>query len=124
MKMPKKIKKKVLAALRSGEYDQLEGALTDGKGSFCCLGVMQHVLSDGKVECYGRSGDYCKMPSLKWYQKHGIEIGTLYSGVDDPHQDRLVEMNDSMGWRGGKQYHKYSFAKIADWIEKNIKTTD
>lgn len=38
--MNPEIKAKWLAALRSGEYKQGRGYLQNGKGEFCCLGVL------------------------------------------------------------------------------------
>ena len=37
------------AALRSGEYQKGVGRLQDDKGNYCCLGVLQMILS-GEVE--------------------------------------------------------------------------
>ena len=71
MKMKAQLKKKWIKALVSGEYGQLRGKLTDGKGSFCCHGVLQHVASGGKCEVYENDGfgkdDFRAMPTGEWF---------------------------------------------------------
>ena len=59
MLMKAEDKAKWLAALRSGKYNQCDGALTK-QGGFCCLGVMEKVLGTGEVE-----EDY-GLPSPQW----------------------------------------------------------
>lgn len=116
MKMPKAMKEKWLAALRSGKYKQGKGALydpvTDG---YCCLGVLEHVC-DGKVEMYTSAVNLhnkaMAMPTKEWYEANGI------TGLEDKQYDsygtttewRLAHMNDS----------DKSFAEIADFIEKEV----
>ena len=72
IKMPAKLKKKWLKALRSGEYGQAEGVLYDGKGNFCCLGVLEHVAMRGEVEI-DEEGQFIDMPSKKFLKYAGIK---------------------------------------------------
>lgn len=131
----KTIKRKWLAALRSGKYTQGRGLLfrpkragmTSGYG-YCCLGVLQHVL-DGGVECWMDNPPYdggpsaMSVPSLEWYKHHGI--GETLAGKEggqysyDYHersalQAALVGMNDGLTDSGPKD-----FKEIADYIEEN-----
>jgi len=41
--MKKEHAEKWVNALRSGEYRQCKGKLSDGKGSYCCLGVLGKI---------------------------------------------------------------------------------
>lgn len=125
MKMPKKLKAKWLKALRSGEYGQCGGTLTDGKGNFCCLGVLQHVASGGSCEVGdAKDSDFLSMPSQDWYAKNGIIH-------DDKHhiESQLICMND-----GSVDFDEIannthvrgtdakSFKQIAKYIEQNVET--
>lgn len=114
MKMPALMKKKWLAALRSGEYNQGKGALYDPiTEGYCCLGVLEHVC-DGNVEMYtgGPKAKAMAMPTEEWYEANGV------AGLEDKQHDvfgtttewHLAHMNDQ-----GK-----SFAEIADFIEKEV----
>jgi hypothetical protein len=105
MKMPKKLRDKWVKALRSGEYGQTKGILTNGKGGFCCLGVLQHVASGGSCEAYDDlAGEFMGSPTSKWYSDNGI---SEYSGD----VSALITMNDK---------RRSKFTTIANWIEKNI----
>lgn len=115
----KRHRKKLVAALRSGEYRQTTEVLTDGKG-YCCLGVAceisglggwvdspmapeQWAYLVGKAARPGGSNwSSAKLPELvrKYYGFAGR--GASYGAFS-----RLIEKND-----GG-----VSFKKIADIIE-------
>ncbi len=50
-KMNKKVKKKWTTALRSGQYDQIQGTLcaetvSSGRTGFCCLGVLCNIHAE------------------------------------------------------------------------------
>lgn len=126
MKLPKKIKRKWLRALRSGTYKQAKGTLYRPESAgFCCLGVLQHCVSGGSVEVEeGSDDDFRESPSFEWYKQQGIEVGASGRTVDDAHETALMKMNDGgFDWQGKKIGPK-RFKRIADWIEKNIETTD
>src|SRR4249919_4235800 len=111
MKMPSAKKERWLKALRSGGYDQANGTLYDpATQSFCCLGVMQHCLSRGKVEVDSKySASFEGLPTSKWCKRQGIELEHMDIEYPiDPLMDKLIAMND-----GGR-----SFAEIANVIEK------
>lgn len=111
MRMPKRLKNRWLKALRSGEYGQLKGRLTDGKGRFCCLGVLEHVASGGSCEAV--KDDFVMMPSAEFYDKYGIK-----SGVAATHS--LMNQNDGKfsDMKGRRISRK--FPAIANWIERNV----
>lgn len=105
------IKKRWLAALRSGQYKQTREVLTNGKG-FCCLGVLCNLhaiehgkewrqTADGVVYLNMAEPDEVSVRVLKWA---GLPLMTpqLPDGRD------LGEINDS----------GTNFRRIADLIEK------
>lgn len=114
MKMPKKLKARWIKALRSGEYGQTKGTLTDGKGNFCCLGVLQHVHSGGYCDTsVVNERVFASLPRRAWWAKAGIVLQP-----HDPDFRQLITMND------GVLDLQKSFKQIANWIERNIETTD
>lgn len=102
-----------LAALRSGQYEQCQGALGRG-GRYCCLGVLceEFIKHEGAVLELG-----CDQAGDKTYDLcTGTPPETVRKWVglrDDegciPGDGSLVDRNDS-----GK-----SFSEIADVIESN-----
>lgn len=113
MKMPAKLKAKWLKALRSGEYGQTKNALCDGKGNFCCLGVLEHVAMNGAVEYIDDEyKDYLDFPSKEFWQYTGItgavgrKVGKKWGFAQG-----LADLNDN----------GISFTKLADIIEKQVK---
>ena len=117
----KAIKRKWLAALRSGNYSQTTGCLFRDKEEaaekgkphgYCCLGVLQHVLNGGVQTT--DSGLVNGRPTDEWYLQEGIDSKFIYdedglSGIEDA----LVNMNDGSGGCGKK-----NFLEIADYIEE------
>ena len=114
MKMPELMKKKWLAALRSGEYDQGQGRLcTVDNTAYCCLGVLQMVC-DKDVQRWSDSGESMGMPTPEWWESHGVKDTAVSTrGTTLPHQ--LSAMND-----GDSENEPDDFLEIADYIEKNV----
>lgn len=111
--MPRGLRKKWLAALRSGKYKQGQGCLynPDDK-SFCCLGVLNHIALKGNVEVvehepdddyYLEKGDFLELPSREFCTTFNIDM-------PDHMQESLVTMNDD---------GRCSFVEIADYIEEH-----
>jgi hypothetical protein len=72
--MSAEIKEKWLSALRSGEYQQGRKALCDGNGGYCCLGVLQMVVS-GKCEREAlHPGNYERVPTMAWLDANNIKF--------------------------------------------------
>jgi hypothetical protein len=89
------LKRKWIAALRSGDYKQTCGELYNKSAqAHCCLGVLYHCATG----------------------KNDLVRGTLAPitlkrvGLLSEHQDFLADKNDG-GW---------GFKRIANWIEKNL----
>jgi hypothetical protein len=76
--MPKELKDKWIAALRSGEYTQSTGCMQTPEGH-CVLGVLQ-MVADGKVQtdtC--DQGDmFAFLPTVNWLKEHNISF--IYNG--------------------------------------------
>jgi len=116
-KMKKAVKKRWIAALRSGKYRQGKAYLCKtykGRSKFCCLGVLAHEELDGEWQELGEVGEGNTAWNL--YYKGDEALGLLPKealievGLSDIDQDELSGMNE----RGR------SFKEIADWIEENL----
>lgn len=103
-----------VSALRSGEYEQGEGALSRD-GEYCCLGVLCEVAVDNGLALdvehtgdeihYDGNGAFLPDRVVQWAgmnNKFGI-FGVGFKRID------LTDMNDN----------GQSFEKIADVIEKH-----
>lgn len=99
--------RKWIAALRSGEYKQGRGWLRPEKDEFCCLGVLLDLgdntkrTEDGWITSFGKVGCVSHLPAPVCY--------ALSLSVED--RLKLISLNDAK---------KYSFNKIADYIETEI----
>lgn len=106
--MNKQIKKKWIAALRSGQYDQGRGALctvTEEGAKYCGLGVLYEVVNgeDAWVVTNG----------LLKIRGGGRRASSMYLGPKGCLKNKatlLASMNDT-----GK-----TFDKLATWIEENL----
>ena len=123
--MNPEIKAKWLAALRSGEYQQGQNWLKNGKGGFCCLGVLcdlyRKEIGKGGWEIYYESRiftlDDAKAP---YYPPTRVidwaGLGESWEALNkiritiDGTENSLAEHNDQ-----GK-----TFSQIADAIEDQI----
>ena len=131
MSMNSDIKAKWVSALRSGEYEKIEGALarknSDDKLCFCALGVLCDInagitsRSWGKLDTAGINYDYlgetATLPKevAEWaglktrdpviYRNSNGSGGVQVSGTND---------------QGTPSKRIYSFDDIADLIEKNL----
>lgn len=113
--MKSEVKKAWVRKLRSGTIDQTSGALNDGAGAMCCLGVLCDIHSKKAYD------------GLTWKEGKGFDAGLAYgtsakkdtyapkrvltwAGLHHTTALRLAAMNDD-----GK-----SFEEIANYIEKNL----
>lgn len=104
--MKKSIKKKWVAALRSGKYKQGKRALVAGRGkasTYCCLGVLCDILpkpAKKGVRHWGENGGryFLSRKALALVDLDPIQAGGL------------AAMNDSGD----------SFGQIADYIECHL----
>lgn len=114
IRMPKELLDKWLAALRSSSINgkpikQARDVLNNGRGGYCCLGVLQKCASGRTTP--NREDDE-QLPSMRWLERHGIEFRSCANDMDNaPFLPKLgaaaANANDD-----GK-----TFAEIADAIE-------
>lgn len=107
-RMPKDLKEKWLAALRSGEYKQSQQELGTPERGFCCLGLLQYIV-DGKTESDGIRDE---LPSSKWCGEHGCDWDLIdyQNGNLSLDEGCASELNDN----------GYTFAEIANLIEQHV----
>jgi len=116
------LKKKWVAALRSGKYSrttgQLRGRLFDGAVGHCCLGVLCDIvdpdgwarkdLTDESIALgtHRMGSGLINLPSLR-----GLGLLTRNSKSQHVGQAKLAKLNDQYGT---------TFEQIADLIEKEF----
>jgi hypothetical protein len=104
--------KKVVKALRSGEYKQTRETLQDENG-YCCLGVMCAVFEKetgrALARTFGRD-DIERIGGEDLDAQEGVQrwVGLHDSEGGNTSIHSLVRLNDSEG---------YTFLEIADFIE-------
>lgn len=116
------LKRKWIAALRSGKYKQGDGALraeqADGEERWCCLGVLASVAGCRWKERYAvfsLSGEFkANTPMGNWFIPDRIakRIGIGVAGEEDEKTPQRILAN--------KNDQPESFGEIATWIEKNL----
>jgi hypothetical protein len=115
--MKAKMKQKWIDALRSGKYKQGDGYLcnTDENGvdKHCCLGVLAEVAGVKREILYGKE-TLTEIGRSRWlgtWAKSGEpEYETHKPSTHTTLQRKLAAKNDS----------KWSFKRIATWIQKNV----
>ncbi len=112
------IKPRWVAALRSNAYKQGHCFLRDENDRYCCMGVLCDVISPDKWKklpndpFYRHDGDYYALPSVFSYTIMDMAKSKPFGAVKaKPVVWPLVDLNDNRG---------FSFAQIADWIERNL----
>jgi hypothetical protein len=100
--------KKVLVALRSGEYKQARGVLQN-TGGYCCLGVMCDVYEKETGNVLGRTpSGLLNGNTLRKHTDVKEWVGLQGALGECAYEDRLTVINDRAD---------SSFAYIADFIE-------
>jgi hypothetical protein len=117
--MDRVLRDKWVAALRSGEYVQGQGALCEQPpGSpklFCCLGVLADVAGKewlnarGNPRIFGVESSDDSLNPLRTGSL-GDELLAEF-GLTDSQQNQLIDLNDSSGW---------PFSDIANWVEREL----
>lgn len=109
------------AALRSGKYRQGRGKLVThagGRDYYCCLGVAGCVIGMTNEELYGETSEILMYDDVLSQKYSNIQLDDRHAeafGFTAEEQDALANrLND-----GG-----YSFAQIADTIERGIDLDD
>lgn len=123
--MDLEIQKRWVEALRSGNYNQTCNVLNDGKGGYCCLGVLTDLyIQDRPTARWENLKDHCILvidedstdtndlpePVARWAGLDGLtnesfHVPTLAGGGNKT----LIDLNDNQ---------RLSFNRIADEIEK------
>ncbi len=101
--MNEDLKKRWVAALRSGKYEQGHNSLRRSDGTFCCLGVLADIADPSAwvwTSVWQWHGDDQTIPDPE-----GIDIGLTRTN-----QEVLATMNDCGD----------SFSKIAEHIERTL----
>lgn len=107
--MKAETKAKWLEALRGGDYKQCKGALQDGAGGFCCLGVL-HDTTGGKWH-KNKYGEFSTGSKNRMNSDSDMLKGSVFlQGLDRFRAARLAELNDK-----GR-----TFKEIADIIEEQV----
>lgn len=123
--MNEEVKKKWVAALRSGEYKQGKDQLKTeryGECTYCCLGVLCDLFAKETNTSWDNKILSCDlfMPTTHIREWAGVSSNDDFSvKVDDPSiisvmahgKIQLYVLNDK---------YNYSFAQIADLIEKYL----
>ena len=103
-KMNEVIKWKFIAKLRSG-LRQITGSLASHDGNcmgYCGMGILALVGQD-----YG-IGQYGGVKGDNWTQDGSLRG---WSGLSQEAESKIINGNDSKGW---------TFAEMADWVEKEL----
>ena len=115
--MTSELKQQWIEALRSGRYKQGIRALRDINEAYCPLGVLCDILDMTQWEhSIWECGNGQKCHIFSW---RGSSVRLSYKarhdiGLPDSAQLTIMSLNDRLGW---------TFAQIADWIEKNVIAT-
>ena len=125
--MPKKIKDKWLAALRSGDYEQTTDTLCrtsetsnevhpDHPG-FCCLGVLEHCLTGGVETMPDNNDEFRTVPSDKFLFNRHIKFVDEYGNLST-----VPILVYKGAWRSAAELNDVgmSFKQIANLIDKQI----
>lgn len=129
--MDQRVKKRWVAALRSGEYEQGKTVLKkvdrDGNALYCCLGVLCEVMGleekpydredlpmGTRTFVHGAQGHSQILPASA-AERVGLDANPAVYTLHHPDVDRehatLAELNDTYG---------YDFNRIADVIEAQL----
>lgn len=124
-KMNRRVKKKWVEALRSGEFDQAEGVLCDGNNGYCCLGVLSELaVREGKAEKWlkedrrnvwygkkrGDADDVFLPRSVRRWAGLDSDNPSVPNGYATGSMSSLASLND----------YGRTFEEIADLIEQHL----
>lgn len=119
--MDKDVKAAWVAALRSGEFDQVKSQLRYCDG-YCCLGVLTDIYIDTHAGLGSWDGIFFRWDEDEEVKREAVELalpvrewsGLICNGtgaIDIDSAPELMAMNDEQD---------KSFIEIADWIEANL----
>lgn len=104
------LKKRWIAALKGGDYEQGQGYL-NRNGKYCCLGVLCDISGKGHWKGNDSLNGYYYFTDEFEYSSIAM-LDTIAYKFDIHNEDEvhLANLNDQ----------NFSFDEIADWIEDNI----
>lgn len=123
--MNKDIKKRWVAALRSGKYKQGASCLKDHNGSFCCLGVLTELYLQEQGGSWKRRipgmratgfAPIFKAPVKETESIVLPKIVMKWAGLSNDNPFNVGAKNDKFE----KRRHVWNFSKLADFIEKKL----
>ena len=137
--MNQEIKTKWVNALRSGDYEQGQGALRNFDGQYCCLGVLCDLYDKHRMEEFGAESSWAvDTVSLNEYisvlgdrSEVGVPPNAVvdWAGLSDNNPDILVDLEDEIG----EEKYQYelaiaelnddkglTFNELADLIEEQL----
>jgi hypothetical protein len=136
--MNQEIKEKWVNALRSGDYEQGQGALRNLDGQYCCLGVLCDLYDKHRMEDFGAESSWTvDTVSLNEYisvldsSEVGVPANEVvdWAGLPDNNPEVLVDLKDEVG---GEAYQcelpiaelnddqGLTFNELADIIEEQL----
>lgn len=115
--MKASVKRKWLAALRSGEYEQGQGQLLSA-GKYCCLGVLACVVDSARKVWNPPDASFgCFVDGViptkehRDFSRYQEQQKLLGGAIPVKRVNALIKMNDVTKW---------SFSRIATYIERYI----
>jgi hypothetical protein len=139
--MNQEIKTKWINALRSGDYEQGQGALKNPDGQYCCLGVLCDLYDKHRMEEFGAKSSWTvDTVSLNEYisvlgdrSEVGVPPNAVvdWAGLSDNNPDILIDFEDEVGdsrppcsWTFAiaelNDDKGFTFNELADLIEKQL----
>lgn len=116
--MNKKIAKRWVAALRSGDYKQAKGQLRTSDDGFCCLGVLCNLHAEAHPKIAREQTD-----PIRYFSEKAIlpTVVRSWSGMESRTGNAY---NISFGLRDYRTLAEandagVTFEQIANWIEKH-----
>jgi hypothetical protein len=126
-KLPKEFAIKWLAELRSGKYKQTRNILKCGD-AYCCLGIAGKIcgVDDNYLENNGVFSEFKKKIFNRLIPLELLSKGTdlLEKPLNGLLPCLLTALNDGRISKNNPEGKRYSFSKIADWIEENVEFYD
>ena len=136
--MNQEIKAKWVNALRSGDYEQGQGALKNPNGQYCCLGVLCDLYDKHRMEEFGAESSWTvdtvslnEYISVLDHSEVGVPPNEVvdWAGLPDNNPEVLVDLEDEVG---GETYQYelpiaelnddqgLTFNELADLIEEQL----
>ncbi len=129
-KLDARIKKRWINALRSGKYKQAEGALNNGKGGFCCLGVLCDLFAKENKTSWDLDPDpdglrlkgaahTSLLPPHVAFWASGEKLEDFRVKIELENEDgRMAEASRSLAELNDEE--KLTLSQIADIIEEQL----